>query len=66
MGTLEPLLLERAVGQPATWEHVQLLQIAAHKTDAERLPAIPPELADLLSTIIVTLIWGMRQTWPVR
>ncbi|MET8518275.1 site-specific integrase [Streptomyces sp. NPDC005077] len=37
---------------PTTGEIVPLLQIAPSKTDAERLLAVSPELADVLSTII--------------
>jgi hypothetical protein len=38
---------------PATGETVPLLQIAPSKTDAERLLVVSPELADVLSAIIV-------------
>ncbi|MEU5994981.1 site-specific integrase [Spirillospora sp. NPDC047418] len=38
---------------PTTGEIVPLLQIAPSKTDAERLLVVSPELADVLSTIIV-------------
>ena len=38
---------------PDTAELVPLLQIAPSKTDAERLLVVSPELADILSTIIV-------------
>ena len=38
--------------RPSTGELIPLLQIARSKTDAERLLAVSPELADVLSTII--------------
>src|SRR2546430_13304582 len=38
---------------PTTGEIVPLLQIAPSKTDAERLLVVSPELADVLSTVIV-------------
>jgi hypothetical protein len=38
---------------PATGELIPLLQITPSKTDAERLLVISPELADVLSTIVV-------------
>ncbi len=40
---------------PATNELVPLLQITPPKTDAERLLAISPELADVLSTIVARI-----------
>jgi integrase len=40
---------------PTTGELIPLLQIAPSKTDAERLMVVSPELADVLSAIIVRL-----------
>jgi integrase len=40
---------------PTTGETVPLLQIAPSKTDAERLLVVSPELADVLSAIIVRI-----------
>ncbi|MER7576943.1 hypothetical protein [Streptomyces sp. NPDC126514] len=37
---------------PSTGELIPLLQIAASKTDEERLLVVSPELADVLSTIV--------------
>jgi integrase len=49
---------------PATGELVPLLQIAPSKTDTERLLAISPELADVLSAI-VNRVRGTRSTVPL-
>ncbi|MGA3221502.1 MAG: site-specific integrase [Acidimicrobiales bacterium] len=49
---------------PASGELVPLLQIAPSKTDAERLLAVSPELADVLSTIIYR-VRGPEQTVPL-
>jgi hypothetical protein len=43
---------------PSTGELIPLLQIAPSKTDAERLPVISPELADVLSAIITRIRGG--------
>lgn len=43
---------------PGTGELIPLLQIAPSKTDAERLLVIPPELADVLSTIVARIRAG--------
>ncbi|HEX6684649.1 MAG TPA: hypothetical protein VF062_17725 [Candidatus Limnocylindrales bacterium] len=40
---------------PTSSEVVPLLQIAPSKTDAERLPLVSPELADIQSTIILRI-----------
>jgi Phage integrase family len=49
---------------PATGELVPLLQIAPSKTDTERLLVISPELADVLSAIVVR-VRGNRPTVPL-
>jgi integrase len=49
---------------PSTGELVPLLQIAPSKTDTERLLAVSPELADVLSAIITRVRAG-RQAVPL-
>ena len=49
---------------PSTGELIPLLQIVPSKTDAERLLVIPPELADVLSTIVAR-IGGDRPDAPL-
>jgi len=49
---------------PATGELVPLLQIAPSKTDTERLLVISPELADVLSAIVVR-VRGDRLSVPL-